>query len=96
MLDDGGLFLYTYEDDMMVDGVEIAPDQFADKEWVGAELSVEIVSGFYTARFQSDVTPDWQINSAPVPDFVTRVGLLAYTTEEAGGETAVFTRFVLQ
>ena len=91
-----GLFLYTYEDDMMVDGVEIAPDQFADKEWVGAELSFEIVSGFYTARFQSDVTPDWQINSAPVPDFVTRVGLLAYTTEEAGGETAVFTRFVLQ
>ena len=91
-----GLFLHTYEDDVMVDGVEIAPDQFSDKEWVGAELSFEIDSGFYTARFQSDVTPDWQINTAPVPDFVTRVGLLAYTTDEAGAETAAFTRFVLQ
>jgi hypothetical protein len=91
-----GLFLHTIQNGSMIDGVEIAPDQFADKEWVGAELSFEIVSGFYTARFQSDVTPDWQIHTAPVPDFVTRVALIAYAEEEAGGETAAFTRFVQQ
>lgn len=91
-----GLFLRTFQNGDMVDGVEIAPDQFVPGEWVGAELSFEITSGFYSAAFQSDTTPDWQIHTAPVPGFVTRVGLVAYSTEEAGGETAVFTRFVLQ
>ncbi|MGA8048358.1 MAG: hypothetical protein WCA30_19055, partial [Dermatophilaceae bacterium] len=91
-----GLSVQTFQNDTMMDAIEIAPDQLADKEWVGAELSFEIASGFYTAAFQSEVTPDWQIHTAPVPDFVTRVGLIAYTTEEAGGETAIFTRFVLQ
>jgi hypothetical protein len=91
-----GLVLRTFEGEVMVDGIEIAPDQFAPGEWVGAELSFEITAGSYSAAFQSDTTPDWQIHTAPVPERMARVGLVAYTTQEAGGETAVFTRFVLQ
>ncbi|MFN2319248.1 MAG: hypothetical protein ABR500_06150, partial [Dermatophilaceae bacterium] len=85
-----------------IDFDPVAPAHAAGLALVGddlgsrVELSFEIASGFYSAAFQSDTTPDWQIHTAPLPDFVTRVGLITYATEEAGGETAVFTRFVLQ
>ena len=53
-------------------------------------------SGYYTAVFSSQTSPDWEIDTKTLDSTFHRVGLIASTTEEAGGESAVFARFALE
>lgn len=91
-----GLSLITWADGTIRDGSQIAADQFTKDEWIGAELSLRMRSGYYTAVFSSQTSPDWEIDTKTLDSTFHRVGLIASTTEEAGGESAAFARFALE
>lgn len=91
-----GLSLMSWADGTMRDGSQITADQFTKGEWIGAELSIRMRSGYYTAVFSSETNPDWEIDTKTLDSSFHRVGLIASTTEEAGGESAAFGRFVLE
>ena len=91
-----GLSLMSWADGTMRDGSQITADQFTKDEWIGAELSIRVRSGYYTAVFSSRTNPDWEIDTKTLDSSFRRVGLIASTTEEAGGESAAFARFVLE
>ncbi|HET7762786.1 MAG TPA: TIR domain-containing protein [Phycicoccus sp.] len=91
-----GLSLLTWVDGTIRDGSQIAPDQFTEDEWIGAQLTIQVRSGFYTAVFSSQASPSWEIETKKLDPSFDRVGLVASTTEDAGGASAAFGRFVIQ
>lgn len=77
-------------------GTQITPNQFAPGEWIGAELTLQVRSGSYTAVFSSDAHPAWEVGTGQLDSSFDRVGLIASTTKEADGESAAFARFVVE
>jgi TIR domain/Beta xylosidase C-terminal Concanavalin A-like domain len=90
-----GLSLMSWVDGAIRDGSQITADQFTKDEWIGAELTLQVRSGYYTAVFSSQTSPDWEIDTKKLDPSFDRVGLIASTTEQPGG-TAAFLRFVME
>lgn len=91
-----GLSLMSWGNGFIRDGSQIPVDTFMTDEWIGAELTLKVQSGFYTAVFSSEGTPEWEVDTRKLDSSFHRVGLIASTTEEPGGESAAFARFVLE
>ena len=91
-----GLSLMSWGNGSIRDGSQIPVDAFMTDEWIGAELTFKVQSGFYTAVFSSEGNPEWEVDTRKLDSSFNRVGLIASTTEEPGGESAAFARFALE
>lgn len=91
-----GLAFTGYEGGRETFGGMAPIEEFRPGEWLDATLRFDITAGEVTAVFGSAAMADWDLDTVPLPEGITRVGMIAYSTGEAGGETAVFNRFVIE